>query len=780
MAWRRAISRVPMDSSAVTTAGSPVGIAATARATPVMNSVSNDCPRTSPSAMTSSNATPAMAAMILDRPSSCFCRGVLSASVVARRFAMWPISVPMPVAVTTISPRPRVTEVFMKAIQVRSPRATSSPGTGSVDLATGRLSPVRAASSISRVAATQIRPSAGTRLPASISTTSPGTSSSASISSAWPSRRTRAMVFIIWASALTLSSALASWRRPITALNTVSPARTAAVATSPVTSRLTRAAASRMSCMTSRYWRRNAWNPDSFLAPVSRFGPWDWSRLRASSTLRPCSGSTPRSRATSDTSEAYQSARVPDCAFLVSWLTDTVFPSTPSSLGYHQVDGGRGGACLPHLFQVISPPAAARASTVIGRYGFMAAPLRSGRRPEHLHGAGAGLLALDGLDPRPAAQDVGEPPPDDQRNALDQPAARRPDAEMAAEQWPDGDAGAGQAVRDCLRLPAQLGSRIAVLAGSGQPAVVPGLDGPDAGRPDDQVVEAGRPARHGDVVEDQPARLLQLGQRAGRAALGHGLASPEPGARRGVEPQAPPDDQPRHHGQAPAYRRAEHGRGQQAHAENGAGHHPPSPGPPAVAPLLALAVAATPVGGLRRGPRLAAARVDGGVVGDGRPVRHRPDLLGQLLDPGSAQALDGQRGAAGVGPVTTAGRLVLPSSVGHGRSGSSSAGLLRLCHQPAPGLGVGRPSLLRDLRHMQVERVDGVDQDGGDHRLHDRLVVGGEHVPGCPGGGGGRDRLLEGPHVVVPACPFGEVGRAELPLLARLVEAGQEAPLLLC
>ena len=142
---------------------------------------------------------------------------------------MWPISVPMPVAVTTISPRPRVTEVFMYAMQIRSPSGTSSPGTGSVDLPTGRLSPVRAASSISRVAATQIRPSAGTRLPASISTTSPGTSSSASISTAWPSRRTRAMVFIIWASALTLSSALASWRSPITALNTVSPASTTEV-----------------------------------------------------------------------------------------------------------------------------------------------------------------------------------------------------------------------------------------------------------------------------------------------------------------------------------------------------------------------------------------------------------------------------------------------------------------------------------------------------------------------------------------------------------------------
>ena len=38
-------------------------------------------------------------------------------------------------------------------MQVRSPSGTSSPGTGSIDLPTGRLSPVSAASSISRVAA---------------------------------------------------------------------------------------------------------------------------------------------------------------------------------------------------------------------------------------------------------------------------------------------------------------------------------------------------------------------------------------------------------------------------------------------------------------------------------------------------------------------------------------------------------------------------------------------------------------------------------------------------
>ena len=51
--------------------------------------------------------------MILDSASSCFCSGVLLVSVLASMSAMWPISVSIPVAVTIISPRPRVTEVFM-------------------------------------------------------------------------------------------------------------------------------------------------------------------------------------------------------------------------------------------------------------------------------------------------------------------------------------------------------------------------------------------------------------------------------------------------------------------------------------------------------------------------------------------------------------------------------------------------------------------------------------------------------------------------------------------
>ena len=84
-------------------------------------------------------ASPAMPTMTWVRRSSCFCSGVLSASVWLSSVAMLPISVSMPVPVTIISPRPRVTEVFMKAMQMRSPRPTSSP----VDRTRGPSAPAR-------------------------------------------------------------------------------------------------------------------------------------------------------------------------------------------------------------------------------------------------------------------------------------------------------------------------------------------------------------------------------------------------------------------------------------------------------------------------------------------------------------------------------------------------------------------------------------------------------------------------------------------------------------
>ena len=175
----------------------------------------------------------------------------------------------------------------------------------SVSLGVATLSPVRAASSISSVAVTNRRPSAGTRLPASISTMSPGTSCSASISMAWPSRRTRAMFFIIFSSAARLASALDSPRMPSTALKTVSTTSMIDVRTSRVTTRLMTAAPSRMICMKSLYWRRKACSPVSFFLAASTLGPYCCRRCCASAALNPLAGSTFSCCATASGASAY-------------------------------------------------------------------------------------------------------------------------------------------------------------------------------------------------------------------------------------------------------------------------------------------------------------------------------------------------------------------------------------------------------------------------------------------------------------------------------------------
>ena len=114
-------------------------------------------------------------------------------------------------------------------MSTRSPSGTSSPTTGSTLFGTGVLSPVRPASSISSVATTSTRPSAGTLSPASKPTMSPGTSSSAGTSCTCPSRLTLAVMISICFRAATLSAALPSWCRPINALKTVKATSTQAV-----------------------------------------------------------------------------------------------------------------------------------------------------------------------------------------------------------------------------------------------------------------------------------------------------------------------------------------------------------------------------------------------------------------------------------------------------------------------------------------------------------------------------------------------------------------------
>ena len=208
---------------------------------------------------------------------------------------IWPTSVDIPVPVTTISPRPRVTVEFMYAMSRRSPSGTSSPGTGSTAFSTGVLSPVSADSSISSVAATSRRPSAGTLSPASNVTMSPGTSSSDGMSTRSPPRRACALITSIFWSAATLSAALPSWLRPRIALSTVSPRITMPVLNSCSATMLTIAAPTSTSCIRSRYWRRNACQPGSFSASTSLFGPYSARRRSTSAASEP--GAAHRRRA---------------------------------------------------------------------------------------------------------------------------------------------------------------------------------------------------------------------------------------------------------------------------------------------------------------------------------------------------------------------------------------------------------------------------------------------------------------------------------------------------
>lgn len=190
MAFCFAIFEIPIARVTVTTAGSPSGIAATARATAPRIAVVNDSPTRSCTMNTTVAATPAMMARVLLSASSCRSSGVLEGFADTNNSATFPISVVMPVLVTTTSARPRLTVVFMNTIPMRSPMGPSATVTASARFSTGTDSPVSEDSSTDRFAANIRRPSAGTRSPASRRTRSPGTSWSIATSSVSPFRRT--------------------------------------------------------------------------------------------------------------------------------------------------------------------------------------------------------------------------------------------------------------------------------------------------------------------------------------------------------------------------------------------------------------------------------------------------------------------------------------------------------------------------------------------------------------------------------------------------------------
>jgi len=142
--------------------------------------------------------------------------GVRSSSVRSRRDAMRPISVPMPVAVTTARPPPLVTAVPLNTMLMRSPSATGSARVAA-SLTTGSLSPVNEASATVSDAVSTRRPSALMASPSRRTRTSPGTMSAAGMRTSPPSRTTLAVAAAIRCSAATASSALRSCTKPSTA-----------------------------------------------------------------------------------------------------------------------------------------------------------------------------------------------------------------------------------------------------------------------------------------------------------------------------------------------------------------------------------------------------------------------------------------------------------------------------------------------------------------------------------------------------------------------------------
>ena len=102
--------------------------------------------RLQPIATITATALHAIVPRIFVNESSSFWRGERVRSTEVNISAMRPISVDMPVAVTTITPVPLVTDVFWKSIEVRSPRSASSLAIADAPLGIGALSPVREAS----------------------------------------------------------------------------------------------------------------------------------------------------------------------------------------------------------------------------------------------------------------------------------------------------------------------------------------------------------------------------------------------------------------------------------------------------------------------------------------------------------------------------------------------------------------------------------------------------------------------------------------------------------
>src|SRR5271166_1678979 len=85
------------------------------------------------------------------------------------------------------------------------------------------------------------------------------------------------------------------------------------------------------------------------------------------------------------------------------------------------------------------------------------------------------------------------------------------------------------------------------------------------------------------------------------------------------------------------------------------------------------------------------------------------------------------------------------------------------------------PALRTRLGERQLELLGGLENDARDDEPRIALVVGGYDIPGRTFGAGRAQAFFVGLHVVLPIFPLFYVGEAEFPVLARTIDALDEA-----
>src|SRR3954453_15326841 len=128
-------------------------------------------------------------------------------------------------------------------------------------------------------------------------------------------------------------------------------------------------------------------------------------------------------------------------------------------------------------------------------------------------------------------------------------------------------------------------------------------------------------------------------------------------------------------------------------------------------------------------------------------------------------------------PPTSACRASSSASPGSRRPSARRRDGLGL--EPAPRGEVGLVGARRKTRPLQLEAVDGPHEDGGDERLREPLLVGGDYVPRRPGRRRRAQRGVVSGEVLVPALTLLDVVGVERPLALGRVQAREEAALLL-